>query len=403
MKILVTSIVDLQKSANNRPHQLLGYLCQRHEITVLSINDWWKSRQVDSETYNKDFQDLFQRISTHYLTTRKVSPILQEVLSVGALNNILKAIDYDSFDVHYNYNTLLSGYFVVQKMKRKCISTVYDMADDLPEMIRISPQIPALLRVFGKPVGSALIRKNIGIAEKVTFTTDFLRQRYNIPSGKSIHIPNGVGGQLFQSYPSQLFRKELNLAPQDFVIGYVGVLREWIDLESLFTAIGRLKEEYPDIKAMIVGGEGGLEKNKALAQRCQVENKVLFTGTVPYTQVPKYVSCMDVCVIPFKVGGVAQSALPLKLFEYMACSKPVISTRLRGVVEAVQDRVLYASDREEWERRIRELYRDKELREKLGLQGRRFVQQNYEWSRLAAKLEEVLEELASHKTKAKNQ
>ena len=45
MKILMTSIVDMKKSQHNRPHQLVKYLSKKHEITVLSINDWWNGGQ----------------------------------------------------------------------------------------------------------------------------------------------------------------------------------------------------------------------------------------------------------------------------------------------------------------------------------------------------------------------
>ena len=147
------------------------------------------------------------------------------------------------------------------------------------------------------------------------------------------------------------------------------------------------------MKLLIVGEEGGLKKNKELAKRYGISDKIIFTGTIPYKQVPKYISCMDVCLIPFKLDAVSQSSLPLKLFEYMACEKPVISTKIAGVVNAVQDRVLYASAEEEYHDKIVKLYKDEELRIKLGVEGRNYVKQNYEWSKLALKLESVLEEV----------
>ena len=61
MNILLTSIVDLKKSQHNRPHQLVKYLSKKHEITVLSINDWRKGRK-DMELYSRDFENVFSRI-----------------------------------------------------------------------------------------------------------------------------------------------------------------------------------------------------------------------------------------------------------------------------------------------------------------------------------------------------
>ena len=48
MNILMTSIVDLKKSQHNRSHQLVKYLSKKHEITVLSINDWWNGGQEEA-------------------------------------------------------------------------------------------------------------------------------------------------------------------------------------------------------------------------------------------------------------------------------------------------------------------------------------------------------------------
>lgn len=392
MKILVTSIVDLKKSAHNsRLHQFLKYLSKKHEITVLSVNDVWKSKWDDkSKEYSRDFDDLFGKIDIIYLTDKKISPIIQEVYSIKAVNNILKKIGYRDFDIHFNYNTLISGYVVAKKIKSVGVGTIYDIADDLPEMIRTSPQIPNLLRPIGGFIGDSAMGKNIGISKKVTYTVNSLRDSCGIPPNKSELIPNGVDTELFRKYPSDELRKELGIN-NSFVVGYVGLLREWVDLEPLFIAVKQLNEKL-DIKLLIVGGGIGYEKNIELAEKHDLlKKKVIFTGTVPYTQVPKYISCMDVCVIPFKLDAVSQNSLPLKLFEYMACEKPVISTKIKGVVDAVQDGVLYASTEEEYHDKIVKLYKDEELRIKLGIEGRNYVKGNYEWSKLALKLENVLE------------
>jgi hypothetical protein len=73
MDILVTSIVDLNKSAHNsRLHQFLKVLSDKHEILVLSINDWWKAKWDDqSEEYNKDFENSLSNIKQIYLTEKK--------------------------------------------------------------------------------------------------------------------------------------------------------------------------------------------------------------------------------------------------------------------------------------------------------------------------------------------
>ena len=375
MKILITSIVDLKSSQHNRPHQFVKYLSKKHDITVLSINDWWKSGQGDLKSYSSDFEKIFERINIIHLTDKKVSPILQELLS----SKSVKEIANEGFDVHLNYSTLVSGYAAAKK-----INTVYDIADDLGAMIRSSPQIPKLLRPFGGVLGDFLIKRNISISKAVTATTDTLIESYNIPNNKSKIIPNGVDTELFRDY-GNVKREELKL--DGFIIGYVGVLREWVDLKPVFIALSKLNK---DIKMLVVGREGRFEENVDLARQCGVADRVIFTGMVPYSQVPEYISAMDACLIPFQRGAISENALPLKLFEYMACNKPVISTELLGVRSVVGDSIMYAENATDYKERIIKLYNNNELGRDMGMTGRRIVEADYEWEKIARRMEQIL-------------
>lgn len=375
MRILITSIVDLKKSQHNRPHQFVKYLSKKHEVTVLSINDWWKGGQENLEAYSSEFDDDFKRIDYYYLTDKKVSPILQELLFRRKVKEVLKEED---FDVHLNYSTLISGYVAAKRVK-----TVYDLADDLGAMIKESPQIPRLMRPFGGILGDLMVRRNIEKAEKVTVTTDMLKIAYSIPDGKCEVISNGVDTNLFRNYGNA--KEELGL--DGFIIGYVGVLREWVDLEPVF---GALKDLDAEIKMVVVGKEGGFNENVRLVKKCGVSDRVTFTGMVPYSQVPKYISAIDVCLIPFKKSQISESALPLKLFEYMACGKPVISTELPGIKNVVGEKVMYATNEKEYKERIAELYKNEELRHEMGKSGREFVAENYNWEKIVERMERTL-------------
>lgn len=387
MKILLTSIVDLKKSQHNRPHELVKHLSKKHEVTVLSINDWWKGRQEDMRSYSRDFDEDFNQIEYHYLTDKKTSPILQEVFSRNKVNEI---IEKNNFDVHLNYSTLVSGYYAAKKL-----NTVYDIADDLGAMIKASPQIPSFLQGTGGALGDMMIKKNIGLASKITLTTDVLRKAYNISEQKSDIIPNGVDTEMFRDYGSNI-KAELGL--DGFIIGYVGVLREWIDLEPVFSII---KELDNSIKMLIVGKEGMFKENQELARRYGIEDRVIFAGMVPYSIVPKYISAMDVCLMPFSKGVISESAVPLKLFEYMACEKPVISTRLRGIESVAGDRIMYALNTKEYIERIRVLFENEDLRKNMGREGRKFVMENYTWGQIAGRMEKIMMEINNNQLKNK--
>lgn len=374
MKILITSIIDLKKSQHNRPHQFVKYLSKNHDVTVVSINDWWKGGQDNLESYSNEFADIFDRIDYIYLSDKKISPILQEVLCTKRVSEVVKG----GFDVHLNYNSLVSGYVASRKIK-----TVYDLADDLGSMIRSSPQIPKILRPFGGIFGDLFLHENINRSELITVTMENIVDSCKVPLDKYEVIPNGVDTSLFKPHEDA----KANLGLDGFIIGYVGVLREWVDFKPVFLA---LKSMNPEIKLLIVGKEGFFYENVELAKICGVADRVIFTGMISYSQVPKYISAMDVCLIPFKRGGISENALPLKLFEYMACEKPVVSTELLGIKNTVEDMVMYANNEEEYKETFDILYNDRNLRLKLGINGSQFVENNYEWGKIVGKLEDIL-------------
>jgi len=260
-------------------------------------------------------------------------------------------------------------------------------------MIRNSPQIPSALRPPSGLIGDIMVNRNIKVSTKTVCTNESLRNSCGVPLGKCEVIPNGVDTELFKNYPSQRLRCALGIEV-DFVVGYVGVLREWVDLKPLFKALSHLDAKYPDIKVLVVGEEGRLKYNKDLTHRYGISDRVIFAGTVPYLSVPKYISCMDVCLIPFKPNRVSHNALPLKLFEYMACERPIICNRLTGVTQAVDNKVLYASNEEEYMDSLVKLYNNRQLRERMGTEGRKFVRESFSWLTINSKFERLLAHVA---------
>ena len=383
MKILVTSTPDLRRINPQRPQHLLSYLSQNHDITALCVNARWLGENYDSYA-----DKLLKDVKLSYITQKKINPVLQEFSIIKKLKELT------GFDVHVNFNSLIAGYFVAKRLKARGIATVFDICDDLPQRIRISPRIPYLLRPQGKLVGRFMLRKNIKLAKSITYITRTLSDSYHFPPSKSTLIPNGVDTNLFKNRSSTALRQELGI-DKYFVVGFVGILSEWVELEPALVAVSRLKEKEPNVKMLVVGGGDGLTRVKELACKYKISDKVFLTNHIPYTQVPDYISCMNCCLISLKVSADCQNAFPLSLLEYMACEKPVISTSLAGVKEAVGDRVLYASNAEEIKQGILELYHNEGLRRKMGHEGRAFIEQNYSWHKTCRQFEDVVLEAAA--------
>ena len=374
MKILVTSIVDLTASQHNRPHQFVRHLAQNHDVTVLSINDWWKRAHAGPRADDGGSNDFLNGVEYRYLTERKVSPVVQEVFFRKARTEFSR----DGFDVQLNYNSIIAGYEI-----SKHVRTVFDIADDLAAMIGTSPLIPLPLRPVGHALGVHYLHKQIAQAHHVTLTCGGLKRLYRISDAKSDLLPNGVDVDFFTRAATT--KAEIGL--DGFVVGYVGALREWVDLEPVFRALNKLDQR---IKMLVVGSEGQFRETVELAQRCGIADRVVFTGQVSYADVPRYIAAMDVCVIPFKSGQISCHALPLKLFEYMACGKPVISSELDEVKAVAGDVVRYCSSVDDYVQAITALYEDEALKRRLGAAGKRLVEAGYNWDGICRKLEAIL-------------
>ncbi|KAF5050895.1 MAG: glycosyltransferase [Methanoculleus horonobensis] len=198
----------------------------------------------------------------------------------------------------------------------------------------------------------------------------------------------GVSGRhrpVFSPRPCDHIRSRYGLE-NCFVVGHVGVLREWLDFRPLFIAIKRLAAAM-NIKLLIVGGGVGYEDAVKMAKEIGVLENIVFTGAIPYSQVPEYISCMDVGIVPFKPDNVSNNSLPLKLFEYFACEVPVISTYIDTIREIFGNNVLFVSTPEDYSRMMLLLCQNPDLRKEMGRSGRKIVESSYRWSTLSKNLE----------------
>ncbi|MBN2458624.1 glycosyltransferase family 4 protein [Candidatus Woesearchaeota archaeon] len=376
MNILITSIIDLEKTTYSRLHHFIEHLVSKgHKVTVISIRDSWK------KTDARQNQALLKKIRVRYITEKEIGPIMQKGSAIFRMKRILKGIDISRIDVHLSYNSLFLSYMIAKKLKKLNIKTVYDLADDLPDMIRTSPHLPAVLKPIAGIIGKHLLEQNLKLADMITITASEFNRSLGISRFHHRLLPNGVDIKRFKPKKSK---------HKGIVIGYLGALREWVDLRPMLTAVKNLKGYR--LSVLIVGGEEELEQYKDFVKENKMTDIVKFTGNVPYQKVPNYVNTMDIATVPFKKNRVTDGTCPLKLLEYMAMEKPVICSKLNEVKHMVGDKVLYANTAKEWEKQISLLYHDEIMRWNLGSQGRKFVEDNYNWKHICNRMEQTLKE-----------
>jgi glycosyltransferase involved in cell wall biosynthesis len=137
----------------------------------------------------------------------------------------------------------------------------------------------------------------------------------------------------------------------------------------------------------------------ALANQLDVVDKIIFVGKIPYNQVPLYINASEICVTPKKPLRSGYS--PLKLCEYLACSKPVIATRTNGF-ELLEENnaglLINPENQQEFADAINMLLKDPVLRQRMGENGRKYVLEDRSWESVARKVAKVCEDaIQAHK------
>jgi len=185
------------------------------------------------------------------------------------------------------------------------------------------------------------------------------------------------------------------------IVGYVGTLTAWHGIDLLFDVAERFKALEENICIVVVGGEARkVERLREQVRSRRLGDYLLFVGSIPYTEVPRYIKAMDITVIP----GSIEWASPTKLFEYQAMAKPSVAPRLVPVVEALDDGregyLFRPNDSAELAEKILRLHREPEEREAMGRRARERVMERCVWRHNTEKIIERFERMLAERRKA---
>lgn len=382
LRILITSIIDLKRSAPSRLHQIVRRLSRNHELTVVSPYDSWKMSMAETEVYAGNFPDAYGSLVQLHLPFRRLKPALQDFMSPFAVGN-LKALVRET-DVHFAYDSVVTGWLTTRIATHTGVPTILDVADDIPSMILESQQIPGLLRRPSSIVGALILNSTVKMANRVCCSSLSLSRRMEIPQEKARLIPNGVDTERFQELTA--FEHLLHPGPR---LIYVGVVREWVDIDSVMIAIRSLRKEYSDITLAVAGGE---TTEHQLAQlRTRYGGLMNYKGSRPYDEIPAIINEAAIGVIPFRRSMITEGAFPLKALEYAACSRPVVSSRVPELVRVFGDTFYFADSPNEIESCIRTIAENPEEARERADEAKRIVIENYRWDQIANQYEKELQ------------
>lgn len=150
------------------------------------------------------------------------------------------------------------------------------------------------------------------------------------------------------SHFSRAYYEELSL-PDDLrevgrpIIGFIGAVDDYkVDIELVST----IASMHPEWSVVLVGPVAEGDQSTSI-ESLRSRDNIYVLGLRPYTKLPSYLRAFDICIIPYRLNDYTRYSFPLKVFEFLAAGKPVVTTDLPSLAE-LRDVVRIASSPEEF-------------------------------------------------------
>lgn len=244
-----------------------------------------------------------------------------------------------------------------------------------------------------------LYRKARAIVTVAPATTEALVAR-GLPREKVFTVTNGIDDALFHPRERmQPIRKEFGWG-QDIVVMYIGTHGLSQGLATILDTAARFQGE-PGIRFVFAGT--GAEREHLIARAESMGlNNVEFLPMQAKDQMPSFYAAADICLVPLKKRDYFRYNIPSKIFEIMACARPIVlgvEGQAREIVEQAQAGIpVEPENPDAFAAAIRKLAADPELRARLGESGRAHVLRHYSRRQKAREYAEKVEQVLQGKT-----
>ncbi|MEQ1795156.1 MAG: glycosyltransferase family 4 protein [Nitrospira sp.] len=239
--------------------------------------------------------------------------------------------------------------------------------------------------------------------DRVVVLTEGLRHlvqtEYGVSAARVALLPSGSDLALF--HPQERIRcvQEAGLDSACKYIGFVGSFYRYQGLATLLEAFELLHDRRSSVRLLMVGDGEDAAVLREQADRRGLSRWITWTGRVPYERVPMLIGAMDVCVAPF--CGDRGETSPVKIFDYLACGKPVVASAIPSVTALFAESngvVLVEPDRAEpLADAMRTLLDRPDESCRLGGDGRVFVEKRFGWDTIVRGLRDLAGQVVVHR------
>ena len=307
---------------------------------------------------------------------------------------IKKIVEENKIDIIWLYSVASNGMQSVKVAKEFNIPIIQRQLDVTYELVKV-PLLKQLTKKYEKFVTSNVSKVLCSAPPLVNYAIQMGAKEKNVE-----YFPLGFNPQVFKPMiKDQQLAHDLGISDNDKVILFVGTIYEFSGLENIIQNFEIIKSKIKDIKFLIVGGGESFGKIKSLVNKKNLKSDVILTNFKPQHEIPKFISLADVCINSFEINKITDSIIPIKILEYLACGKPVLSTPLKGTIALLpkEDFGIIYSPYDSFVENLSDLLANTEKLEELGNKGLDYVIKNHDWNILTDSLLKKFENLVDNK------
>jgi glycosyltransferase involved in cell wall biosynthesis len=226
-----------------------------------------------------------------------------------------------------------------------------------------------------------------------------INEDFGISKDKIVTISNGVDINLYKPKNAIAIKRILGLDEKCKYVTFVGNFVRWQGLEFLLKAVPKIANKFNNVKFLLVGDGAEKQKLELLSKKLNIENRIIFIGWIDDNKVSDYINCASICVAPF-MDVRNMDLAPLKIFSYLACAKPIVTTNVGGINDLIKEIgagvVVNQGNSDELATALLQLLDNEELVVNMGQRGRQAIEKKYGWNQIVKIMTNVFEEAISY-------
>jgi len=285
----------------------------------------------------------------------------------------------------YNIDAVISESYINETLPPEGPELFYDFVDDHEAYAKFYGskvyQLAFKLLAVNKTIVTQLKR-----SKSVIVVSDMIKNYAKKYNSNVYKITNGV--------ESWVLNKKFNRKKYDFgkhSLVYVSGFDYWSNLPNLLYSINELKKNIPDIKLVLVGDGFQIPEGKRIVEELNLKENVIFFGkVVDRKELFEIVNSCNVCLNLSEKNPRQDSASSVKIFEYSALGKPIISTRLREVELLKFPNIIFYKDKKDNSDLIRAIRAS--FNKKVNLNKMKSLVKKYTWENIAKEIVEIIRE-----------